>query len=512
MDRRTRGLYGGSIICLSRNGPSTPSLLSPFVRKHTTVHRCPPWSRWVVVGRTHHLPSHTTAFHHTTYHHYSTTSQPPQLPTEPDTGPVSYYKRTSNRMHVLENAQGFQALTLDPERPFIVRLDGNSFSTFTRAFNRPFDDRVSEAMKNTTRDLMQKFSAVSAYTCSDEITLLFPVRRDVSKPNLPAYEHLFNGRLVKVASIFAGVASARFNHHLSRSKWDSSNEAQMITAATAGFACFDARAFSIDENNCAESFVWRILDCMRNSQSLFARRYIAEKFLTCQPNHVALQMVAEQYGAHWDTAVSEHHKYGTFFKRLLREETFHLAKFGTNVQAMRTRLISSTSLLHYLVTTLGAQQHKQQHSEQLLLGNASRFCLAKHINSHAVLSPADGGIPKNAKAAKKLQKQNLKKAIGDSVLPSSAQSQQQQQQQHRYQQYYTADECEAFDLFASHFKETDNNNNNSNSNSINKNNSNSINNNDNNIDNNNTSNNNNTTTTTTATTPIATTNRLHDYC
>jgi len=33
------------------------------------------------------------------------------------------------------------AMVLDPSKPFIIRIDGHKFSSYTRPFNKPFDDR-----------------------------------------------------------------------------------------------------------------------------------------------------------------------------------------------------------------------------------------------------------------------------------------------------------------------------------------------------------------------------------
>jgi len=63
---------------------------------------------------------------------------------------------------------------LDPKLPFIMRLDGHKFSSYTKPFKKPFDERINNVMVATTMDLMTTFNATTAYTCSDEITLLFP--------------------------------------------------------------------------------------------------------------------------------------------------------------------------------------------------------------------------------------------------------------------------------------------------------------------------------------------------
>ncbi|KAJ3337744.1 hypothetical protein HDU93_000634 [Gonapodya sp. JEL0774] len=61
-----------------------------------------------------------------------------------------------------------------PTQPFVIRLDGVAFSTFTKDLPRPFDRRLSNAMVATSVDLVEKFNASCGYTQSDEISLVFP--------------------------------------------------------------------------------------------------------------------------------------------------------------------------------------------------------------------------------------------------------------------------------------------------------------------------------------------------
>ena len=117
-----------------------------------------------------------------------------------------------------EEMKSFEAETcdrlVDLTRPCVIRLDGHCFHTFTRGFRRPYDTRIHEAMAATATDLLERFGAVTAYTESDEISLLFPPSEG-DTVNLP-----FNGRVQKVVSVTAGFASARFNHHMLAQPFD----------------------------------------------------------------------------------------------------------------------------------------------------------------------------------------------------------------------------------------------------------------------------------------------------
>ncbi len=62
---------------------------------------------------------------------------------------------------------------LTPRTPVIIRLDGKSFHTFTRGFEKPFDEIFSKSMQETMKVLCENIQGcVLGYTQSDEITLV----------------------------------------------------------------------------------------------------------------------------------------------------------------------------------------------------------------------------------------------------------------------------------------------------------------------------------------------------
>lgn len=69
---------------------------------------------------------------------------------------------------------------LPHEDYWIVRLDGRTFSTFTRGFNKPCDWRILTPMILTTQDLVEEFHASLGYVQSDEITLVFPIEEFIN--------------------------------------------------------------------------------------------------------------------------------------------------------------------------------------------------------------------------------------------------------------------------------------------------------------------------------------------
>ena len=62
---------------------------------------------------------------------------------------------------------------IDPRDFIICRIDGHKFSKYTKGMKKPFDDILSNTMEETTKNLVEKFGAVTGYTQSDEISLVF---------------------------------------------------------------------------------------------------------------------------------------------------------------------------------------------------------------------------------------------------------------------------------------------------------------------------------------------------
>lgn len=95
--------------------------------------------------------------------------------------------------------------------PVAIRIDRKAFHTFTRGFNKPFDEVLIEAMQETMRYLCENIQGcVLGYTQSDEITLILV---DYKKLNSSAW---FDYEVQKMCSIAASMATMAFNNFLKR--------------------------------------------------------------------------------------------------------------------------------------------------------------------------------------------------------------------------------------------------------------------------------------------------------
>lgn len=151
--------------------------------------------------------------------------------------------------------------SLDPKLPVYARLDGRGFSKFTRGMEKPFDERMTAAMIETARHLVDETRARIGYVQSDEISLLW-------QTDAPESDMIFSGKLQKLVSVLASMAAAKF-----------------AAVCPDGFQdrlpAFDCRVFQIPTRvEAANAFLWRAMDCRRNAVSMVAQKHFSHQALT----------------------------------------------------------------------------------------------------------------------------------------------------------------------------------------------------------------------------------------
>lgn len=203
----------------------------------------------------------------------------------------------------MKDYEGIAAkVALDENQPICVRIDGKTFSTFTRGLQKPFDDRLSNAMIETMNFLVEKSGAQLGYTQSDEITLAFFKMNEFQQPFLGA-------RVQKLTSILASMATARFNSIVSKTI----EEKKDIEAF------FDARVWNVPTlEECAKVFMWRQEDARKNSISMAAYANFSHKSLEKVNSTEKIKMMLEK-GIDWE-AFPEKYKTGIFASRFQVEE------------------------------------------------------------------------------------------------------------------------------------------------------------------------------------------------
>lgn len=150
--------------------------------------------------------------------------------------------------------------------PVIIRLDGRSFSKFTKGMKKPFDEKFHQSMVEVTKYLVDKTNAKIGYTQSDEITII------LHNENVNNSEILFNGRVQKMASNFASLASVKFILEMQK-HFPEKVEGYDLPS-------FDARVFAVpNKTEAANNLVWRCQDASKNSISMVAQHYFSHKSL-----------------------------------------------------------------------------------------------------------------------------------------------------------------------------------------------------------------------------------------
>ncbi|MEZ4450394.1 MAG: tRNA(His) guanylyltransferase Thg1 family protein [Nannocystaceae bacterium] len=179
-----------------------------------------------------------------------------------------------------------------PLLPIVARIDGRSFSKFTRDLERPFDARLSGLMIDTVKYLVRETNACCGYTQSDEITLGF-------YSDDPQSQLLFDGRISKLTSVLASMTAVYFNRHLP----------EVLPPAYADrLPHFDARVWTLPNlEEAANVFLWRELDAIKNSISMAARAHFSHKELDSK-NGAEMKAMLEEKGVKWD-------EYPEFFRR-----------------------------------------------------------------------------------------------------------------------------------------------------------------------------------------------------
>lgn len=187
----------------------------------------------------------------------------------------------------------------------VLQLDGKAFHTFTRGMEKPFDERFMNAMDMVLLELCKQISNVKfGFVQSDEISLL------LTDFDTPETGMLFNGRVQKIVSTAAGLASAVMTRLYPEKK---------------SFAVFDARVFHVSSKvEVLEWFHWRQTDCVKNSVSSAGQAVFSSKELHGK-NGLEVQGMLSEAGEPWSELPD-----GFKFGRVAVRESFMVNKTSQN--------------------------------------------------------------------------------------------------------------------------------------------------------------------------------------
>ena len=197
--------------------------------------------------------------------------------------------KLADRMKLYESQTTKQKLM--PGLPILVRLDGKNFSTFTKSLRKPYDERLSKLMIETTKYLVKETNANAGYTGSDEITLVF-------YNDKPDSEMIYSGKIYKITSDLAAMCSVFFYSKLK----------EYIPEKAGILIRFDARPWNVPSlEEATNSFLDRELSTTKNSISMAAEVFYSTQQLKGK-NSSEKQEMLFQKGVNWN-------EYPVYFKR-----------------------------------------------------------------------------------------------------------------------------------------------------------------------------------------------------
>lgn len=210
----------------------------------------------------------------------------------------------------MKNYEARNQYWLQTRTPVIIRVDMRAGHTFTKGFQRPFDEVFGNSMVRTMEYCAANIgNCVFAYCQSDEITF---VLSDYRKLNTDAW---FSYRTDKLCSIAASMATMAFNRFFCQEvkHWGRFCEGfgsgasiidmklyQTYLAAVEKGAMFDARCFNIPKEEVCNCIYWRQLDATRNSIQMVGQANFSHAELQGKSCNEIQDMLHEQRGINWN--------------------------------------------------------------------------------------------------------------------------------------------------------------------------------------------------------------------
>ena len=256
-----------------------------------------------------------------------------------------------------DKCQYYRSLTdyrIQGNNNILVMLDGKNFSTLIKNnFKKPFDDDFIDMMNKTAKFLCNSVQGVKfAYVQSDEISLL------ITDYDTPETDTPFGGRICKLQSILASLATSEFNKWFTLNKWYKycvsenkfSDDARISISEVDDFitdmklAQFDCKVWTVPNQNDAYAwFLYRQLDCIKNSKQQTAQTYLPHKELLNHDADEQIKMTFEKTGIDWND-FNPKYKYGRF---IFKVPEIGVAKDnnGNDVEYTRNRFVPSAAFV-----------------------------------------------------------------------------------------------------------------------------------------------------------------------
>ncbi len=166
--------------------------------------------------------------------------------------------------------------------PFIIRLDGKSFHSYTKKFEKPWSKEIKNAFQYAGKILLKEISGSKfIYSQSDEVSVL------ITDYDTIKTESWFGKNLQKIVSVSSSILTCEFNKYIS----DNTDVKKS--------AYFDARCFTIPKEEIVNAFIWRQNDCKRNSVMCLGQKHFSSKQLHGK-NNIRTKEMLNNIGIDWN--------------------------------------------------------------------------------------------------------------------------------------------------------------------------------------------------------------------
>lgn len=265
-----------------------------------------------------------------------------------------------DRSDLAERMKGYEKRNryyLQRRMPVILRLDMRAGHSFTRGFERPFDEVFIKSMQDTAKYLCKNIQNCKlSYQQSDEITLLLV---DYDKLNTDCF---FDYRVDKLCSIAASMATMAFNKYFydnvfvynATATVDLSDKKypfkEVYSKAVDKGAMFDARCFNIPKEEVTNLVYWRQLDASRNSIQMVGQANFSHKELQNKSCNDIQDMLMTQKGINLNDLPTYQKRGSCCIKieeNITENNSVEKMEFGEN----RKKIVVNIEHSHWIIDT-----------------------------------------------------------------------------------------------------------------------------------------------------------------
>lgn len=215
-----------------------------------------------------------------------------------------------------EKCEYYRGLTdyrLLPNAYVMVMCDGRSFSKLIKNnFKKPFDEDFVNMMDETAKYVCENVQGCkAAFVQSDEISFMLKDEGEATP--------FFSNRMCKILSIISSLATARFNQLFTKYQLEHLKWRDVQTIDDLKLAQFDCKCWNVPSDNDAFAwFLYRQLDCTKNSKQQTAQTFLSHKELLGLNADEQIEKLRAEKGINWED-YRNGLKYGRIVHRVMHE-------------------------------------------------------------------------------------------------------------------------------------------------------------------------------------------------